>query len=163
MKIPSFVHISVFAIFGPPLGALVFWSLTNLPTMLEATYERGVDAWAWSASLKLLSTYATYSYFLGFFPAIGSGVAYALACRKLWSVRARIFCASSTGLVLTALLLVFGAKESARDGLTVSLIAAGGVASLLIGTLFEAFAVFPNVLRRGNKIAKYASNGPPNV
>jgi len=129
-----------YALLAPPLGALAFWSLTMLPTALLATLPYGSDPASWSAAVKLLMIYASYSYFLGFLPALGTGIGHALARRKLGHAKSRVIVATGTGLVLPALLMLVGVKAASLDETTIAIVAAGGIAAFLIASAAELIA-----------------------
>lgn len=126
-----------YALLAPPLGALAFWSLTMLPTALLATVQHGFDPAAWSAAVKLLMIFASYSYLLGFLPALGTGIGHVLARRNLGKPKSRVIVVTATGLVLLALFMLVGTKSSRFDDTTIAFVAAGGISALLIASAVE--------------------------
>lgn len=126
-----------YALLAPPLGALAFWSLTLLPTAALATFQHGFDLTAWSAAVKLLTIYASYSYLLGFLPALGAGIGHALARQKLGNAKFRVIVVTAAGLVFPALFMLLGEKSSRFNEASIALIAAGGISALLIASAVE--------------------------
>lgn len=130
-----------YALLAPPLGALAFWSLTMLPTALLATVQHGFDPAAWSAAVKLLMIFASYSYLMGFLPALGTGIGHVLARRKLGKPTSRVIVVTATGFVLLALFMLLGTKSSSFDGTTIAFVAAGSASAFLIALAVELLSV----------------------
>jgi hypothetical protein len=133
----------IYALLGPPLGALVFWVLTYFPTGLMAMMrDFSWHAAAWSSSLKLLALYAGYSHLIGGLSAIGAGIGHAVMTKRLLSVKLRIVAVTVIGLILQAALMITSIKPSSLfeefEG-TISIVAAAGVASFLIALFVEMF------------------------
>lgn len=140
MRISNFVLVPSYLIFGPPLGALAFWAMTLLPVALQASIERGIDAQAWAAGLKLLGFYIPLSYLLGFFPALGVSLVHAVVKRPHWSPRGRLVSVTLCGVAITYASAFIAGKASAWDSETIFVAAAGGISALLIAVLFELVA-----------------------
>ena len=132
--------IIAYALLGPPLGALAFWSVTLLPTALLAMLQSNWGQLSWSPAVKLLMIYASYSYLLGFLPALGTGIGHALAQRKIGRRRLRVIFATATGLFLPSLLMLVGVKTARLDETTIAFVAAGGIAAFLIASAAELVA-----------------------
>ena len=137
MRIPSYTLIPAYAVLAPPLGAMALWAMTLLPGAVLATIDHGVDTRAWAAIVKLLGTYAMFSYLLGFLPALGAGIAHAVMRQWPWPLKIRIGAVGLTGAALTTALLSMGANAKAQDSMTLFAIAAGGISALLMAILCE--------------------------
>lgn len=108
-----------------------------LPTAVFATFQHGFDPTAWAAAVKLLLIYASYSYLLGFLPALGTGISHALARRKLSNGKSRVIVVTATGLGLLGLFMPVGARSSSFDQTTIAFVAAGGISAFLIASAVE--------------------------
>lgn len=133
------MRIVLYALFGPLLGAVTFWSVTFLPHALVASFLGHASTEAWSAGLKFLSISMQYSYFVGCLPAIGAGICHVIARRKLASAKIRVLFVTLAGLSLMGILFVAASPPAGFYELAAPMIAAGGMAAFLMATAVEIF------------------------
>ena len=127
-----------YALLGPLLGAITFWSMTFA---LPAIFSGHADTAVWSSGIKLLSIYMQYSYLVGFLPAVGAGICHVIVRRKLNASKARVIFVALIGASLVAVL--FGITGNPVDlyETTLPMVAAGGSAAFLIAMGVEFFAL----------------------
>lgn len=130
--------IILYSLLGPPIGALVFWSITLLPVAIFAMFrDASWHADSWSSIIKLLvGWYLPYSYLIGVLPAAGAGVSHVVCLRKQSTTRARIALVVATGAVLQFVLLLFSGALG-DVAMALGLVAAATAASGLIAMAVE--------------------------
>jgi hypothetical protein len=126
----------LYVLLAPPLGGLLFWSFEFVPLVARAVLDGRMDDRMVATTTKLALMHAGFSYLVGLFPAICTGVGHMLLRRGGLSKWTRIIAVGLLGFCSTAAFLIVGGWRLA-GGLALPMLFAGTGAAVLLAWMFE--------------------------
>lgn len=133
----------LYVLLAPPLGGLLFWGFEFVPLIAKAVLDGRMDDRMLATTTKLALMHAGFSYLVGVFPAICTGVGHVLLRRGSLPYWIRIIAVGLLGFCSIAALLSVGGWRLAGDLALPMLFAGTGVAGML-AWIFERTGSSPH-------------------